>query len=74
MYLITNVNLIQTKSKPYYSYILSMISYFMEQIICLNHNWIFKCHLCKQEFYDPVAIGIHFVNTHELMLKSELTQ
>jgi hypothetical protein len=46
----------------------------MEQIVCLNHNWIFKCHLCKQEFYDPVAIGIHFVNIHELMLKSELTQ
>lgn len=46
----------------------------MDAILHLGHQWIFKCHFCKQEFYDPVAIGIHFDRTHNFILKSDLVQ
>jgi hypothetical protein len=33
-------------------------------IFCLEHSWTFKCHFCKEEYHDPVEIGLHFKRKH----------
>jgi hypothetical protein len=34
-------------------------------------QWVFKCHFCRDEFSDPVAIGIHFRDKHNYNLKND---
>ena len=43
----------------------------MPQIYNLEHKWIFKCHFCKDEFHDSLAIGIHFRDEHEYNLLND---
>lgn len=43
----------------------------MDAVYCLGHQWIFKCHFCKQEFYDSVAIGVHWRDNHDYNFKSD---
>jgi len=40
----------------------------MEQFFVLKYQWTFRCHICKDEYHDPVAIGVHFKKSHNYNL------
>jgi hypothetical protein len=37
----------------------------------LGYQWKFKCHICKDEYHDPVEIGMHFKHKHNYNLISD---
>ena len=39
----------------------------------LVFHCVFKCHLCKDSFDDPILIGVHFRDKHNYNFISDQT-